>query len=142
MNPRLLFAAFSLLAAGCSGISMPSLPFGGDRNLELSRVPANSTAYVCSAGKRLYLRMLDNGAAAWVILPEREFRLDRVAGDATRYGNGNAVLTMNGQEASLADGPTVAYANCKIPSAEPPKPDPPKAAAPAAAPKAEAPAKK
>lgn len=142
MKPRLLLAALSLLAAGCGGISMPSLPFGGDRNLELSRVPPNSTAYLCSGGKRLYLRMLDGGAAAWVILPEREFRLDRVAGDATRYGNGNAVLTVNGEEASLADGPTATYANCKVPSAEPPKPDPSKAAPPAAAPKAEAPAKK
>ena len=137
----LLFFPF---AAGCGSVSMPNLwPFGGESNLERSRVPENSTTYQCTGGKRFYLRMLDNGAAAWVILPEREFRLDRVAGDATRYGNGRAVLTVNAQEASLADGPTVSHANCRIPSAEPPKPDPSKVApAGNAAPKAEAPAKK
>lgn len=119
---------------------MPSglWPFGEERNLERSRVPPNSVTYQCAGGKRFYLRLLDNGAAAWVILPEREFRLDRVAGDATRYSNGKAVLTVNAQEASLNDGPALGYTGCKIPSAEPPKPQ----AAKTQAPKPEAPAKK
>lgn len=124
--------ALSLLVAGCGSVSTPNLwPFGGETNQERSRVPPNSATYQCDGGKRFYLRMLDNGAAAWVILPEREFRLDRVAGDATRYGNGKAVLTVNAEGASLADGPAATYANCRIPSAEPPKPDPSKAEAPA-----------
>ena len=101
--------------------SMPDLwPFGGDRNVERSRVPANSVAYQCAGNKRFYLRYLDNGAAAWVILPEREFRLDKVSADAgTRYGNGKAVLALNGEEAALSDGPTVSYGGCRIASAEP-----------------------
>ena len=108
-------ALLSLLVAGCESMSIPSLL--GERNLERSRVPANSITYQCQGGKRFYLRYLDNGAAAWVILPEREFRLDRVAGDAgTRYGNGKAVLTVNGDEVALSDGPTVNYAACKVPA--------------------------
>jgi membrane-bound inhibitor of C-type lysozyme len=118
---------FSLAAAGCGGISMPSglWPFGEEKSLERSRVPPNSVTYQCAGGKRFYLRTLDNGAAAWVILPEREFRLDSVAGDATRYSNGRAVLIVNAQEASLNDGPTLSYTGCRIPSAEPPKPEAP-----------------
>ena len=115
----------SLLLAGCESMSMPSMPtFFGEKNLERSRVPVNSTAYLCAGGKRLYVRYLDNGAAAWVILPEREFRLDRVAGGGgTRYGSGKAVLAVNGDEVTLSDGPTVSYAACKIPvpAAEPAK---------------------
>src|SRR4030088_2556420 len=100
MKPRTSIAALaapallSLLVAGCGGMSLPTLWPLGERDLERSRVPANSITYLCAGGKRFYLRYLDNGAAAWVILPEREFRLDKVAGDAgTRYGNGKAVLT-------------------------------------------------
>ncbi len=103
----------------------------GEKTLERSRVPENSTAYVCAGGKRFYLRMLESGASVWVILPEREFRLDRVAGDGSRYGNGKAVLTVNGDELSLVDAPTLDFTGCRIPSAEPPKPDPAKAEAPA-----------
>ena len=112
---------FSLAAGGCGSVSVPGTlwPFGSEKNLELSRVPANSTTYQCAGGKRFYVRVLDNGAAAWVILPEREFRLDRVAGEATRYGNGKAVLTVNGEEVSLVDGPTVSYTGCRIPAAAP-----------------------
>ena len=129
MNSRNPIAALpvllSLLLAGCESMSMPSMPtFFGEKNLERSRVPVNSTAYLCAGGKRLYVRYLDNGAAAWVILPEREFRLDRVAGGGgTRYGSGKAVLAVNGDEVTLSDGPTVSYAACKIPvpAAEPAK---------------------
>ena len=110
-----------LLLGGCADMSIPSLL--GEKNLERSRVPANSITYQCQGGKRFYLRYLDSGAAAWVILPEREFRLDRVAGDGgTRYGNGKAVLTVNGEEVALSDGPTVSYAACTVPApAEPAK---------------------
>jgi membrane-bound inhibitor of C-type lysozyme len=116
-------AVLCLAIAGCGGMSLPSLWPLGERDMERSRVPANSITYQCAAGKRFYLRYLDNGAAAWVILPEREFRLDKVAGDAgTRYGNGKAVLTVNGDEVALSDGPTVNYAACKVPApAEPAK---------------------
>ena len=140
MKPRSPFAAlpvltaFSLLAAGCGGIempSLPSLPFMGEKNLERSRVPVNSTAYLCAGGKRFYLRMLESGASVWVILPEREFRLDRVAGEGGRYGNGKAVLTVGSEEVSLVDAPTLSFTGCRIPSAEPPKPEPSKAQAPA-----------
>jgi membrane-bound inhibitor of C-type lysozyme len=129
MNSRTPYVALpvllSLLLAGCESMSMPSMPsLFGEKNIERSRVPVNSTAYHCAGGKRLYVRYLENGAAAWVILPEREFRLDKVAGEgATRYGGGKAVLAVNGDEVTLSDGPTVSYAACKVPvaAAEPAK---------------------
>ena len=114
--------ALSLAAAGCGSTNL--IPFMGDKQVERSRVPANSVTYQCAGGKRFYLRYLDNGAAAWVILPEREFRLDRVLNETTRFGNGKALLSV-GEETSLADGPTINYAGCRIPSAEPPKPESP-----------------
>jgi len=66
------------------------------------------------------VRTLDNGASAWIIFPEREFRLDKAAApaDGTRYTNGSAVLEMKGDQASLTDGPAIAFRNCKVPAAK------------------------
>src|SRR5512146_624011 len=89
----LAIASASLLAAGCSSVSL--WPFGSEGALEHSRVPANAREFQCDGGKRFYLRILEGGAA-WVIFPEREFRLDKVdAASGTRYTNGSATLELN-----------------------------------------------
>lgn len=108
-------AGISLLA-GCGDINVKKyLPFGGDTTVqERSRTPANATEYQCGGGKRFHVRTLEGGAAAWLILPEREVRLDRLgAGGETRYGKGNTVLEIVGNEAKLSDGAAVSLTGCK-----------------------------
>lgn len=105
-------ASAALLLSACGSINL--WPFGGDQYQERSRAPANSTAYQCAAGKRFYVRTLENGAAVWLILPDREVRLDRI-GDS-RYGNGIAVLDLSGGAASLSEGPATLN-DCKPASA-------------------------
>lgn len=105
-------ASLSLLLTGCGSVNL--WPFGGGKEQERSRTPAHATEYQCNGGKRFYVRYLDNGGAAWVIFPEREFRLDKVASaSGTRYSNGIAMLETNGNEATLRDGPTIAFTGCK-----------------------------
>jgi len=90
-------------------------PFGGSKEQDLSRTPPGASAYQCEGGRRLYVRYLDNGAAAWVILPEREFRLNKAASDGgTRYSNGSATLDIKDGGATLSDGAAVTYAGCKV----------------------------
>lgn len=100
----------ALFLSGCSGFSL--WPFG-DKGGERSNIPADATEYQCDAGKRFYVRDLENGAAAWVIYPERQVRLDKVAGSSTRYSNSVAVLEINANEAQLNDGPSISYKGCK-----------------------------
>ena len=103
--------------AGCGGVSL--WPFGSSGE-ERSRVPPNATEYQCDAGKRFYMRYLRDGASAWIIFPEREFRLDKVASaqGSSRYSNGTAVLEVKGSEATLTDGPTAGFNGCKVASRE------------------------
>jgi len=110
-------ACLPLLLAGCGDISVKKyLPFGGDAIQERPRTPANATEYQCAAGKRFFVRTLDGGAAVWLILPEREVRLEKLGSDAAlRYGNGIAVLEINGNEATLKDGAAISFAACKTP---------------------------
>lgn len=105
-------ACVALLMTGCGSVNL--WPFGSDTAPERSRAPANATEYQCDAGKRFYVRYLDGGGSAWVILPEREFRLDKVAAaSGTRYSNGSATLEVNGNEAALADAPAISFIGCK-----------------------------
>lgn len=117
LSPALPAAlCLSLLLAGCGGSVSNLWPFGGEAQ-ERSRTPADATEYQCAGGKRLYVRSLENGAAAWVILPERGFRLAREEGSASRYGNGSTVLDLGGSEATLSEGGTTTFAGCKAAAA-------------------------
>jgi hypothetical protein len=101
--------AFLLLAA-CSTVK-DLLPFGEKESTELDRRPANATEYVCQGGKRFYVRNLEAGAV-WLIAPDREIRLEKLAGGETRYGSGRTVLEISGPDAMLAD-PPAQFAGCR-----------------------------
>jgi len=105
-----------LLAAGCGDINVKKyLPFGDDSTIqERPRTPANASEYLCAGNKRFFVRNLEGGAV-WLILPERELRLDRI-GDSARYSKGNTVLELNAGEATLSDGAST-LTGCKPPAA-------------------------
>ena len=107
-------ACASLVLSACGSVNLDVLSFGGAKEQDTSRPPAGATAYQCEGGKRLFVRYLDNGAAAWVILPEREFRLNKTASaSGTRYSNGNDALDVKDGAATLYDGAAVTHAACK-----------------------------
>jgi len=109
---QLLVATFlSTALAACSTIGL-SNPFGS-KNKELSRVPENATEYVCESNKHFYVRMLNNGADAWLIYPDHEVNLTKTAGSNTRYSSGIITLELNGENTTLNDGDKIAYVGCK-----------------------------
>lgn len=98
--------------AGCGSINI--WPFGESEAPRASRGPENATEYRCEAGKVFHVRYLDGGKSAWVILPDRQVRLDRVAAEAgNRYSNGIAVLHVGESGATLTDGAAISYTGCK-----------------------------
>lgn len=100
----------SLMLSACSSISL--WPFGGDQERDTSRPPVGATMYQCDNSKRFFVRYLDNGAAAWVILPDRQFRLNKAASGSS-YSNGSDTLELKGGVATLSDGANVTRAGCK-----------------------------
>jgi len=104
-------ASLCLMLAGCGSISVPNLwPFG-ESTTELSREPANATAYQCEGG-RLYVRLIDD--AAWVILPDRELRLDKeVTASGSSYRYRDLRLTL-GKETMLEEGGKALLSGCKV----------------------------
>jgi membrane-bound inhibitor of C-type lysozyme len=102
-----------VVLTGCGDMKIKVWPFGADGPKERSREPLNASEYQCAANKRFYLRNLDGGEAVWLILPEREVRLERIGAGGTRYGKGNLVLDLATDKATLNDGASTTYADCK-----------------------------
>ncbi len=115
MHKHYLYLAlglFAILLSGCGGIDKYN-PFSESKPAPAYK-PENATAYQCDNNKRFYVRVQDKGNAVWLIYPNREVNLDKVSGGTgTRYSNGIAVLDINGTDATLSDGPAIAYTGCK-----------------------------
>ena len=105
-----------LLLTACSGSPAKLWPFGGDKAQDSFSAPSDATEYQCKGGKRFFVRQIDDGNAAWLILPERQVRLAKSTAGAT-YRAGNTVLDINGAEATLADGSANSFVGCKRPAA-------------------------
>ena len=99
------------LLSACSSVQV--WPFDGKSSSSSSHTLAGASHYQCAAGKDFYLRLVDNGANAWLIYPDREVFLTRDA-SGKRYSNGVAVLDLANPEATLNDGKTIAYSACKV----------------------------
>jgi hypothetical protein len=98
------------LLSGCGGFNL--WPFGEPGPSDLSRKPANATEYRCEGGKGFFVRNLDAGAL-WLIAPDREIRLEKLADAAgTVYGVGRLRLEITEQNASLID-PPAQFLGCK-----------------------------
>ncbi|MCC6531799.1 MAG: MliC family protein [Burkholderiales bacterium] len=101
--------ALAVMLAGCAG---GWWPWGGAGREQPVRLPEGAIEYACAEGKRLLVRYAADGKSAWVIYPDREFRLDR-AGAGERFSNGATTLLLQGDEAMLdADGARQ-FAECK-----------------------------
>jgi len=102
-------AILALATAGCGSISV--WPFGDDKERTAGNVePANATRYHCDGNKTFYVRPLNESKSVWLIFPDRQVRLDSTG--PGKYSNGISVLTTDGTNASLTDGPSISYLNC------------------------------
>lgn len=112
-----LGAALCVTLAGCG--SMKVWPFGEKEATELPGQPPNSTAYECEGGKRFYVRMLEQGNVAWLILPLREVGLAKTeSASGVRYSNGISTLHLKGDEATLEENADNVYQACRVITAQ------------------------
>ena len=77
--------------------------------------PPGATGYACEGGKRLLVRVEADAKSAWVIYPDREFRLNRTASaSGEQFSNARTSLTIKDGEAVLEEGVAVQFAKCKL----------------------------
>lgn len=117
-----LTLSLALLLTGCGGFSL--WPFGSGAKAEAPGYkPQNATEFLCDAGKKFYVRNIENGAAVWLILPERELALNRSVNSQspTRYSNGITTLEIIGTDATLDINATTSFKGCKQAEVKPSK---------------------
>jgi membrane-bound inhibitor of C-type lysozyme len=103
----------AVMLAGCSGGWLPWSSSSGESGVP--RTPPGAKAYACEGGKRLLVRFESDAKSAWVIYPDREFRLDRTtSASGERYSNGSTTLATKDDEATLDESGGVQFARCKL----------------------------
>ena len=116
MVARLVFLGLIATLSACSSLKDLSnvnlWPFGKSAEVQRVYQPANSTPYICEGNKKFYVRMLDKGASAWLILPDREVLLTQI-GASKVYSNGISRLDLSSDDVVLDVNETTKYVACK-----------------------------
>jgi len=111
LRMRIAAAGAAALLTACSG---GWWPFGARSSDPATRIPPGATEYSCAGNKRLLVRYTPDGKSAWVIYPDREFRLDRgSAAGGERFTNGVSTLSVQGDEVMLEDSGARLFTACK-----------------------------
>jgi len=116
MIPRLLLLTLMAGLSACSSVkdltNVNLWPFGSNADAPRVYLPANSVPYMCEGNKKFFVRMLDKGASAWLILPDREVLLTQ-SGTSKVYSNGISKLDLTTDDVSLDVNETNKYVACK-----------------------------
>ncbi|MFA6041592.1 MAG: hypothetical protein WC733_08820 [Methylophilus sp.] len=103
-------ALLSVTLLGCSTVNNLN-PFDNGVK-ELAKTPANATQYICDGNKQFFVRMLNNGNDAWLMYPDREINLTRVA-DSNTYKAAAISLEINADQVLLSEGDNPNKLSCK-----------------------------
>ena len=118
---RLFLLGLVASLSGCSSVkdltnvdltNMKIWPFGSSADTPRVYLPVNSVPYMCEGNKKFFVRMLDKGASAWLILPEREVLLTQ-SGTSKVYTNGISKLNLSTNDVTLDVNETTHYVACK-----------------------------
>ena len=75
--------------------------------------PKNSIQFTCDQNQIFFLRYLEDKNAVWIILDNREFRLEKDLVDDNKYSNGKTVLEISQGNVSITSNAKSLYKECK-----------------------------
>ena len=122
LNKAQLFFLSLFLLNGCSSFNLDKEKITDIFSLDdedhiLS--PENSIQFTCDQNQIFFLRYLEDKNAVWIILDNREFRLEKDLVDASKYSNGKTVLEISQGNVSITSNEKFLYEQCKeIPSSK------------------------
>jgi hypothetical protein len=113
---KLLLACLVSMLSSCSTLSLDTdkiseaLTWGGDKNNSL---PKNAVAFECAKSQAFFIQYLDEKNAVWVVLKNREFRLNKSPDQTNTFTNGDTLLEINPDNTILKIQEQVLYDLCK-----------------------------
>ena len=105
-----------LLLNACSSINLDKEKITDifsldDENQILS--PENSIQFTCNQNQTFFLRYLEDKNAVWIILDNREFRLEKDLVDDNKYSNSKTVLEFFQDNVTITSNEKFIYKQCK-----------------------------
>ena len=116
LNKAQLFFLSLFLLNGCSSFNLDKEKITDifsldDEDQILS--PENSIQFTCDQNQIFFLRYLEDKNAVWIILDNREFRLEKDLIDDNKYSNGKTVLEISQGNVSITSNEKSLYKQCK-----------------------------
>lgn len=116
LNKLLSFLICLFLLNSCSSIKLDKEKIKDifsfdDKSQSLSL--DNSTQFMCDQNQTFSLRYLEDKNAVWIILNNREFRLEKVLVDDNKYSNGKTVLEFFQDSVTITSNEKSLYKQCK-----------------------------
>tara|TARA_B100001769_G_scaffold261333_1_gene242656 strand:+ start:196 stop:567 length:372 start_codon:yes stop_codon:yes gene_type:complete len=74
--------------------------------------PDDSIEYNCDKKKSFFLFYLNEGKSVWVILPDREFKLDQVSESQSIYTNDITTLEISSENTQIKNEKEILYDQC------------------------------
>ena len=117
LNKKIVYVFLVILLSSCSSLSIDKekisniLSWESDTSEDFS--PKNSIQFKCAANKVFYLRYLEEKNAVWIILDDREFRLEKILDQDNKFSNSMSNLEINPENTILNTSAKTSYEQCK-----------------------------
>ena len=117
LNKKIVYVFLVILLSSCSSLSIDKekisniLSWESDTSEDFS--PKNSIQFKCAENKVFYLRYLEEKNAVWIILDDREFRLEKILDQDNKFSNSMSNLEINPENTILNMSAKTSYEQCK-----------------------------
>jgi hypothetical protein len=117
LNKKIVYVFLVILLSSCSSLSIDKekisniLSWESDTSEDFS--PKNSIQFECAENKVFYLRYLEEKNAVWIILDDREFRLEKILDQDNKFSNSMSNLEINPENTILNTSSKTSYEQCK-----------------------------
>ena len=108
--------SFLVLGSSCSSLSIDKdkiKKFVSFDYEQINLTPEDTTKFQCANNESFYLRYLEENNAVWVILKDREFRLDKNDGANNTYANSSISLDIKEGSAVIEIDSSTVYKECQ-----------------------------
>mgnify|MGYP006079744663 FL=1 len=119
LNYFLLLSIISL-SSSCSmdSIPIPTVDMFSNTVNEKTIRPEDSIEYNCDKKKTFFLSYLNEGKSVWIVLPDREFKLDQIDESQNIYSNDITTIEMSSEIIQVINNNEILYDQCVIKKSE------------------------
>ena len=111
-----LLLLIGILSSACSLDKVPKIDFlsniFSNTVNERNNRPEDSVEYNCDKKKTFFLSYINKKKSVWLILPDREFRLNQIDGSENIYTNNITTLEISPGHTQIKDKKEILYSQC------------------------------